>query len=155
MSSINRVILVGNVGKEVEIRLLQAGGDEVANFSLATSETWKDKNGEKQTKTEWHKIVVFNKSLVNLVKEYVNKGSKLYIEGKIKTRKWVDSNATDKYTTEIILDNFNSKIVLLGGEGGKEDKKEPSSSYSEYKQHGRAKEQPEGEAPEFDDEVPF
>ena len=109
---LNKVTLIGNLGKDPEIRSTNKG-EEIANFSLATTERWKDKNtGEKKEKTEWHKIVVFN-SLVSVVKNYVKKGTKLYIEGQLQTRKWTDKSGIDKYTTEIILQNFNSNLQIL------------------------------------------
>ena len=110
---LNKVTLIGNLGKDPEIRLT-SNGQEIANFSLATTESWKDKNtGEKKEKTEWHKIVVFNKNLVDLIKNYVKKGSKIYIEGQLQTKKWTDNNGIDKYITEIILQNYNSTLILL------------------------------------------
>ena len=113
--SINKVILIGNVGTDPEIRNTN-DGREIASFSLATSESWKDKNsGEKKEKTEWHRLVVFSQGLVGIVKNYVKKGSKLYIEGQLQTRKWTDKDGADKYTTEIVLQGFNSTIQLLGG----------------------------------------
>jgi single-strand DNA-binding protein len=112
--SINKVILVGNVGNEPEIRVSQSGGNEIANLSIATSERWKDKtSGEQKEKTDWHRIVVFAPGLVNLVKNYVRKGSKLYIEGKLQTREYTDQEGNKKYTTEVILSQFNSTIMLM------------------------------------------
>ena len=115
--SINKVILIGNVGTDPEIRNTN-DGREIASFSHATSESWKDKNsGEKKEKTEWHRLVVFSHGLVGIVKNYVKKGSKLYIEGQLQTRKWTDKDGADKYTTEIVLQGFNSTIQLVGGKG--------------------------------------
>jgi single-strand DNA-binding protein len=145
MSSINKVILVGNVGKEPEVRQTQTG-QEIASFSLATSDSWRDKNtGERREKSEWHNIVVFNEGLVKVIKNYVHKGSKLYVEGALQTRKWVDSGGADRYTTEIVLQAYNGQIVLLGGksEGG----------HSEAKQNGYQA-QPAAQ-PDLDDEIPF
>ncbi|MFT5703822.1 MAG: single-strand DNA-binding protein [Rickettsiales bacterium] len=111
--SINKVILVGNVGSDPEIRNTN-DGREIASFSVATSESWKDKNsGEKKEKTEWHRVVVFSSGLAGIVKNYVKKGSKLYIEGQLQTRKWTDKEGADKYTTEVILQNFNSTLQIL------------------------------------------
>lgn len=111
--SVNKVILIGNLGKDPDIRTT-SDGREVASFSLATTESWKDKNsGEKKDKTEWHRIVVFSENLVKLVKNYVKKGSKLYIEGQLQTRKWTDKDGVEKFSTEIVLQNFNSRIDLL------------------------------------------
>lgn len=110
---LNKVILIGNLAQDPDIRQT-SDGRELANFSLATTEKWKDKNtGEKKDKTEYHRIVVFNQGLVNVVKNYVKKGSKLYIEGQLQTRKWTDNNGVDKYTTEIVLQNFNSSLKIL------------------------------------------
>ncbi len=111
--SLNKVTLIGNVGQDPEIRSTQ-DGRELANFSLATTESWKDKNtGERKDKTEWHRVVVFSTGLVGIIKSYVKKGSKLYLEGQLQTRKWTDNNGVDKYTTEIILQNYNSTLQML------------------------------------------
>ncbi len=111
--SINKVILVGNVGSDPEIRSFNNGG-KVANFSLATSESWRDKkSGEKREKTEWHRVAVFQEGLVGVVERYVKKGSKLYIEGKLQTRKWQDRDGNDKYTTEVVLQGYGGNLTLL------------------------------------------
>ena len=111
--SVNKVILVGNVGKDPEIRRTQ-DGKAIANFSIATSETWRDKNsGEKKERTEWHRIAVFNEALCKVVEQYVKKGSKLYIEGQLQTRKWTDQAGVEKYTTEIVLQNYSSQLTML------------------------------------------
>jgi single-strand DNA-binding protein len=118
--SVNKVILVGNLGKDPEIRSFQNGG-KVANFSLATSESWKDKNtGEKREKTDWHNVAIFNEGLVRVAEQYLRKGSKVYIEGQLQTRKWTDQSGADKYTTEVVLQNYNGTLVMLDGrsEGG-------------------------------------
>jgi single-strand DNA-binding protein len=112
MSGVNKIFLIGNVGKTPEIRELQEGGS-VANFSLAVNESWKDKQGNKQEKVEWFNIVVYNKGLIKLVENYIKKGSKLSIEGSVHTRKYQDSAGKDCYITEIILRPFNGQIVLL------------------------------------------
>lgn len=115
MSSLNKVTLIGNVGADPEVRSMQSG-DEVANLSIATSESWKDKStGEKKEKTEWHRVVVFG-NLVGVIKNYVKKGSKLYLEGKIQTRSW-EADGQKKYSTEIILQGFDSKLVMLDSKG--------------------------------------
>ena len=112
--SVNKVILVGNVGNQPEIRISQTGGNEIANFSIATSERWKDKNsGELKEKTDWHRVVVFAPGLVNIIKNYVKKGSKVYIEGKLQTREYQDKEGVKKYTTEVILTQYNSTLTLL------------------------------------------
>lgn len=115
MASLNKVMLIGNVGKDPEIRSTQ-DGKEIANFSIATSESWKDKNtGERKEKTEWHKIVIFNQNLAAVVRNYVRKGSKLYIEGQLQTRKWTDKDGVEKYSTEIVLQNFVGTLIMLDG----------------------------------------
>lgn len=130
---VNKVILVGNVGKDPETRSMQ-DGKQVASFSIATSESWKDTSGERKTKTEWHSIVVFNPGLVKLI-SYSKKGSKVYVEGKLQTRKWKDQSGQDRYITEVVIPQFGGQIVLL-------DKKEETK---------------ESVKDEFvlDDEIPF
>ena len=117
--SLNKVMLIGNLGKDPEVRSFQNGG-KVCNFSLATSENWKDKNsGERREKTDWHNVAIFNENLVRIAEQYLKKGSKVYIEGSLQTRKWKDQSGADKYTTEVVLQNFNGTLVLLDGrEGG-------------------------------------
>lgn len=111
--SVNKVILVGNLGKDPEIRTTQ-DGKEIGSFSIATSESWKDKNsGERKEKTEWHRIVVFNPGLVTILKQYIKKGSKVYIEGSLQTRKWQDQSGQEKYTTEVVLQPFTSTLTML------------------------------------------
>ncbi|WP_342260249.1 MULTISPECIES: single-stranded DNA-binding protein [unclassified Candidatus Tisiphia] len=116
--SLNKAILIGNLGRDPEIRHT-ADGKEIASFSVATSETWKDRaTGEKKEKTEWHRVVIFNEGLVSVVKNYAKKGTKVYLEGNLQTRKWVDNLGHEKYTTEIVLQNFNSQFILLDSKGG-------------------------------------
>lgn len=116
--SVNKVILVGNLGADPEIRTMQSG-DKMAQLSIATSESWKDRNsGERREKTEWHRVVVFNKGLVMVAENYLRKGSKVYIEGQIETRKWQDQSGQDKYTTEIVLRPFRSELHMLDSRGG-------------------------------------
>lgn len=111
MSSLNKVQLIGNLGNDPDI--INEG--KIAKFSLATSESWKDKaSGERKTKTEWHNIVVYNEGLVGVVQQYVKKGSKVYVEGQLQTRKWEDKDGVTKYTTEIVLQNFNGTLTMLG-----------------------------------------
>lgn len=112
MSSLNKVTLIGNVGKDPEIRNTQTG-NTFALLSLSTSESWKDKNGNKQDKTEWHNIVIYNEGIAKVVQSYVKKGSKVYIEGALQTRKWQDKDGSDRYTTEIVLQKFNGQLVML------------------------------------------
>lgn len=117
--SVNKVILIGNLGRDPEIRSFQNGG-RVASFSLATSENWKDKaTGEKKERTEWHRISVLNDKLVEVVEKYVKKGSKLYIEGQLETRKWTDKDGQEKYTTEVVLRPFRGEITMLDSAGGR------------------------------------
>lgn len=115
--SVNKVILVGNVGADPEIRRTQ-DGRPIANLRIATSESWRDRNsGERKEKTEWHTVVVFNEGLCKVVEQYVKKGAKLYIEGALQTRKWQDQNGNDRYSTEIVLQGFNSTLNMLDGRG--------------------------------------
>lgn len=118
--TVNKVILIGHFGKDPEIRTT-ADGREIASFSLATSESWKEKNtGERKSKSEWHNVVVFSQGLVGIIKNYLKKGSKVYIEGQLQTRKWTDKTGADKYTTEIVLQNFNSTLQMLDGRSNQE-----------------------------------
>jgi single-strand DNA-binding protein len=115
--SVNKVILIGNVGADPEIRRTQ-DGRPIANLRIATSEQWRDKNsGERRDKTEWHNVVVFNEGLCKVVEQYVKKGAKLYIEGALQTRKWQDQGGNDRYTTEVVLQGFNSTLTMLDGRG--------------------------------------
>ncbi len=116
--SINKVILVGNLGNDPEIRRTQ-DGRPIANLSIATSESWRDKNtGERRDKTEWHRVVIFNEGLCKVAEQYLRKGSKVYIEGQLQTRKWQDQSGQDKYTTEVVLQGFNSNLTMLDGRNG-------------------------------------
>lgn len=119
MASVNKCIILGNLGADPEVRTFDNGG-KVCNLRIATSETWKDKNtGEKKEKTEWHTVAIFSDGLVGVAERYLKKGSKVYIEGKLQTRKWQDQSGNDRYSTEIVLQGFDSKLVMLGGnEGG-------------------------------------
>ena len=124
--SVNKVILVGNLGRDPESRSFQNGG-KVVNLRIATSETWKDRNsGERKEKTEWHSVAIFNEGLANVAERYLRKGSKVYIEGALQTRKWQDQNGQDRYSTEIVLQGFNSVLTMLdgapgGGGGGRDE----------------------------------
>lgn len=116
--SVNKVILVGNVGQDPEIRSFQSG-DKVANFSIATSESWKDKaTGERKEKTEWHRVSVYNQGLIHVIENYVKKGSKLYIEGQLETRKWTDQSGVEKYKTEVSLRPFRGELTMLDSRTG-------------------------------------
>ena len=116
--SVNKVILVGNLGKDPEIRRTQ-DGRPIANLSIATSETWRDKNsGERKEKTDWHRVVIFNEGLCKVAEQYLKKGAKVYIEGALQTRKWTDQSGVEKYSTEVVLQGFNSTLTMLDGRGG-------------------------------------
>lgn len=145
--SLNKVTLIGNLGRDPEIRTTN-DGKEIASFSIATSDTWKDKvTGERKEKTEWHRIAVFSEGLVRVIKNYVKKGTKLYIEGQLQTRKWVDNENKERYTTEIVLQAFNSSLILLDSRSGAGDNQASAAA-------------PQSAAPSFDnseldDEIPF
>jgi len=117
--SVNKVILIGNLGKDPEVRSMQNGG-KVVNLSIATSETWRDKNsGERQEKTEWHRVVIFNEKLGEVAEKYLKKGAKVYVEGALQTRKWTDNSGVEKYSTEVVLQRFRGELTMLdGGKGG-------------------------------------
>ena len=116
--SVNKVIILGNLGADPEIRTFGNGG-KVANLRIATSERWRDKNtGENREKTEWHTVAIFSEGLVRVVEQYLKKGSSVYIEGKLQTRKWQDQSGNDRYSTEVVLQGFDSKLVMLGGNQG-------------------------------------
>jgi single-strand DNA-binding protein len=117
MAGVNKVILVGNLGADPEARSLNNGG-EVVNMRIATSEQWKDRDGNRQERTEWHNVVIFNENLGRVAKNYLRKGSKVYLEGQIQTRKWTDQSGNDRYTTEIVLQRFRGELVLLDSREG-------------------------------------
>ena len=146
--SLNKVLLIGRLGADPEIKQM-VNGKNVARLSLATSQSWKDKNtGEKKEKTEWHRIVVFNEGLVNVVQQYLKKGAQIYIEGQLSTRKWKDEKSgQDKYSTEIIIQGFNSSLTMLGG--GNQN----SLSSKESKENFNQDMQPQQN--ELDDDIPF
>ncbi len=154
--SVNKVILVGNLGRDPEIRTTQ-DGTRVANLSLATSESWRDKNtGERKERTEWHRIVVFNERLVDVIEKYVKKGAKLYIEGALQTRKWTDNSGQERYSTEVVLQNFRGDLTMLDSRGGGGGFASEAESYDEAPPAtsggGRAPRAPAGD---LDDEIPF
>ncbi|WP_421709917.1 single-stranded DNA-binding protein [Algihabitans sp.] len=116
--SVNKVILVGNLGRDPEVRSLQNGG-KVANLSLATSENWRDRQtGERREKTEWHRVVVFDERLIDVIERYVKKGAKLYMEGQLQTRKWTDQSGQERYSTEVVLQRYRGEMTMLDGRGG-------------------------------------
>lgn len=150
-------MLIGNLGREPEIRSTQSGS-RIANLSVATSETWKDKNtGERKEKTEWHRVSVFNDGLVGVIERYLKKGSKVFIEGALETRKWQDKDGQDKYTTEIVLRNFGGTLTMLDGAGGGSSNDGGSSNYGGMDQS--APEKPDyaaaGKIDDMEDDIPF
>ncbi|RZV48933.1 MAG: single-stranded DNA-binding protein, partial [Sphingomonadaceae bacterium] len=132
MAGVNKVILVGNLGADPEARSLNNGG-EVVNLRVATSESWKDRDGNRQERTEWHNVVIWNENLGRVAKNYLRKGSKVYLEGQLQTRKWQDQSGQDKYTTEVVLQRFRGELVLLdpreGGGGGSYGDNQASGGY--------------------------
>ncbi|KJV57179.1 single-stranded DNA-binding protein [Orientia chuto str. Dubai] len=151
--SLNRVTLIGNIGHDPEIRKTN-DGKEITTFSLATTETWRDKHSnEKKEKTEWHRIVVFNEGLVNIIKNYVKKGSKVLIEGSLQTRKWQDNSGQEKYITEIILQNYNASLILLdsksAGDSPSFQNKPPNDLSSQNKKQQNLSQSLD------DDDIPF
>jgi single-strand DNA-binding protein len=129
--SVNKVILVGRLGRDPEIRSMQSG-EEVAQLSVATSDTWKDKaSGERKERTEWHRVVVFNDGLVKVVKSYLKKGSHVYLEGSLQTRKWTDKDGAEKFSTEIVLQRFRGELVMLDGRSGNGEERADSLAASD------------------------
>ncbi len=158
--SVNKVILIGNLGADPEIRRTQ-DGRPIANLNIATSETWRDRNsGERKEKTEWHRVVIFNEGLCKVAEQYLKKGSTVYIEGQLQTRKWTDKEGQDRYSTEVVLQGFNSTLTMLGGPSGeKTERSEPRQTYAEQS-GGRspAREPAQRQSTSFDDlddEIPF
>lgn len=138
MAGVNKVILVGNLGRDPEVRHTQAGG-VIVNLNLATSEGWRDKaSGERREKTEWHRVVIFNDKLAEIAQKYLRKGSKVYLEGSLQTRKWTDQSGAEKYSTEVVLPKFGGALTMLDGPG----ERQPG-------------EEPRGAAPSLNDDIPF
>jgi len=162
--SLNKVMLIGNLGNDPDIRSMQNGG-RVCNLSIATSESWKDRNtGERREKTEWHRVVVFNEGLVGVIENYLKKGSKVFIEGQLETRKWQDQNGQDKYSTEIVLKNFNGNLTMLDGRndnrgGGQQQGGGYQNQGGGYSQQpaasGSQQQQPAPIHDDFEDDIPF
>jgi len=160
--SVNKVILVGNLGRDPEIRSMNSG-DRVCNLSLATSESWNDKNsGERQERTEWHRVVIFDQRLIEVVEKYVKKGSKLYIEGQLQTRKWTDQQGVEKYSTEVVLQRFRGELTMLDsrGSGGGGYEAEQGGGQGGDPGHGQATMAAAGVGgggggSDLDDEIPF
>ena len=159
--SVNKVILVGNLGKDPEVRRMQ-DGRPVVNMSVATSESWRDKaTGERKEKTEWHRVVIFNEGLAKIAEQYLKKGAKVYLEGQLQTRKWTDQQGVEKYSTEVVLQGFNSALTMLdragGGGGGSEFGNDNASDFGSSRPAAR---QPAmagggGKRGDLDDEIPF
>jgi single-strand DNA-binding protein len=160
--SVNKVILVGNLGKDPEIRRTQ-DGRPIANLSVATSDTWRDKTtGERRERTEWHRVVIFNEGLSKIAEQYLKKGSKVYLEGQLQTRKWQDQSGQDKYTTEVVLQGFNAQLTMLDRAGGSSGEFGPDeSSGGDFGSSGPApSRQPAiaaaaGRGGDMNDEIPF
>ncbi len=153
--SVNKVILIGNLGKDPEIRSMQSG-DKVASFSIATSENWKDKaTGEKKEKTEWHRISCFNQGLVKVIENYVKKGSKVYIEGQLETRKWTDKDGQEKYSTEVVLRPFRGELTMLDSKGGGSSSFQDSGANDYSPGPSKAASGGGGRTDDFEDEIPF
>lgn len=155
--SVNKVILVGNLGADPEVRRTQ-DGRPVVNLRMATSESWRDKNsGERRERTEWHRVVIFSEGLCRIAEQYLKKGSKIYLEGQLQTRKWEDQSGQERYTTEVVLQGFNSTLTMLDGRGG-EESGGGGRSGGDFGQSGPL-DQPSRErsnfSEELDDEVPF
>jgi single-strand DNA-binding protein len=161
MAGVNKVILVGNLGADPEARSLNNGG-EVVNMRVATSEQWKDKDGNRQERTEWHQVVIFNENLGRVAKNYLRKGSKVYLEGQIQTRKWQDQSGNDRYSTEIVLQRFRGELVLLdsregagGGRGAFNEDFGGDDFGGGSSQRTQSRPQPAAFDSDLDDDVPF
>ena len=155
--SVNKVILVGNLGRDPEIRTLNSG-EKVANLSLATSEQWRDKaTGERKEKTEWHRVVIFNENLVRVAENYLKKGSTIYIEGSLQTRKWTDQQGVEKYSTEVVLQKFRGELTMLGGrgEGGGGGSRDDDGYGSGFSTGGANKPSGPKENYDLNDDIPF
>jgi single-strand DNA-binding protein len=157
--SVNKVILIGNLGADPEIRRTQ-DGRPIANLRVATSESWRDKNtGERREKTEWHRVVIFNEGLCRIAEQYLKKGSKVYLEGALQTRKWQDKDGNEKYTTEVVLQGFNSQLTMLDGRGGGAssgaDNSEDFGSSGPAAARERRPAMAGGGRDDMDDEIPF
>lgn len=155
--SVNKVILIGNLGRDPEVRRTQSG-DPIVHLSVATSENWRDKaSGERRERTEWHRVVIFNERLGEVAQKYLRKGSKVYLEGQLQTRKWTDQSGAEKYTTEVVLQRFRGELTLLDARSGEEGGTSPDQGGGE---RGMAEETrpggaPRGAADSLDDEIPF
>jgi single-strand DNA-binding protein len=151
--SVNKVILVGNLGRDPEVRTTQSG-DELVNLSVATSENWRDKQtGERKERTEWHRVVIFNENLVKVAKQYLKKGSKVYLEGQLQTRKWTDQSGQEKYSTEVVLPRFRGEMTMLDGRGEASSDMAPAGGGAAMAAPATAR--PGRKSAELDDEIPF
>jgi single-strand DNA-binding protein len=151
MGSVNKVILVGNVGKDPEIHHTQ-DGKAIVNLSLATTDSWRDKaSGERREKTEWHRVVIFNENIAKVAEQYLKKGSQVYIEGQLQTRKWTDKDGVEKYSTEIVLQNYGGTLTLLGGKPSQES----NDAFSGTKPAAKTAASKPTFNRDLDDEVPF
>ena len=159
--SVNKVILVGNLGKDPEVRHTQ-DGKAIVNLSIATTESWRDKgSGERKEKTEWHRVVIFNEALAKVAEQYLKKGSSVYLEGQLQTRKWTDKDGVEKYSTEVVLQNYRGELTMLGGKPGGGDS--ASAGYGGSDEFGssgpmerpRTSAAKQSFARDLDDEVPF
>ncbi len=155
--SVNKVILVGNLGRDPEIRTLNSG-ERVANLSLATSETWRDKaTGERKEKTEWHRVVIFNDNIVKVCENYLKKGSTVYVEGQLQTRKWTDQQGVEKYSTEVVIQKFKGELTMLGGrgDGGGASRAGDDDYSSGFSTGGANKPSGPRESYDLNDDIPF
>ncbi len=158
--SVNKVILVGNLGKDPEVRHTQ-DGKPIVNLSLATTESWRDKSsGERKEKTEWHRVVIFNEGIAKVAEQYLKKGSSVYIEGQLQTRKWTDKDGVEKYSTEVVLQNYNSTLTMLGSKPGGGESAGGYGGGDEFgagspMERPRAAAKPSFSRNDLDDEVPF
>jgi single-strand DNA-binding protein len=153
--SVNKVILIGNLGADPEVRHTQ-DGRPIVNLRVATSESWRDKSsGERRERTEWHRVVIFNEALCRIAEQYLRKGSKIYLEGQLQTRKWEDQSGQERYTTEVVLQGFNAQLTMLDGKGSAGEGKETAAATSG--DFGRSKPLAGGKSfdKELDDEIPF
>ena len=163
--SVNKVILVGNLGRDPDIRSMQ-DGNKVVNLSVATSESWRDRNsGERKEKTEWHRVVIFNENLAKVAEQYLRKGSKIYVEGQLQTRKWTDQGGQERYSTEVVLQGFNATLTMLdgrgeggGGQGGNFGGSQGGGGYDDYGSQpssGGGGRSGGGFSQDLDDDIPF
>lgn len=149
MSSINKVILVGNLGRDPEVRSTQSG-DKIVNLAIATSERWNDKqSGERREKTEWHRVVIFDQNIADVAEKYLRKGSKVYLEGQLQTRKWTDQSGQDRYSTEVVLQRFRGSLTLLG------DGPQSGDAPDDNRTQRASQERPARAPMDLDDDIPF